>query len=116
MELKAHPNWGKNTSASLPTPLEVDQLFNPDANQHMWMEQGLEEGDTAPPAYLSDPGVREGISAMLVLDRAEEEEHRLTAEASAMIQWLSSQLMKTKQVLQSCNGGVFYLCFVAHNR
>ena len=112
MELKAHPNRGKNLSASLPMALEVDQLFNPDANQHMWMEQ---EGDTAPPAYLSDPGVREGISTMLVLDCAEEEEHRLTAEASAMIQWLSSQLMKTKQVLQSCNGGVFHLCFVAHN-
>jgi hypothetical protein len=109
VELDKHPNRQKHASASVPAPLDVDQLFDPEAkaNQHMWTEQGLEEGG-GPPGYLHDPKIREGISAVLVLDRAEEEEHRLAAEASAMVQWLGTQLTKTNQALQLCKGVVFF--------
>jgi hypothetical protein len=62
----------------------VDQLFNLEANQHMWMEQGLDDGSAQPAAYLHDDRVREGVSALLVLDHAEEEEHWLSVEATTM--------------------------------
>jgi len=70
----------------------------------MWMEQGLDDSRGQPAAYLHNPKIREGISAMLVLDRAEEEEYRLTTEGNAMVQWLGSQLRRVDHVLTLCKG------------
>ncbi len=87
-----------------PTPLNMDRLFDPEANQHMWMSQGLYQSGGQPPPYMFDSRVREGISAKLVLDRAEEEEHRLQKEAVSMAQWISSQLENTDHALKACTG------------
>ena len=98
--------------ANPPNPLDMDQLFNPKANQHMWMGQGLEgEGDPNPPAYLCNPKVREGINAMLTLDHAKEEEVRLQAEGSAMVTWLDTQLKKTQMALGACTGS-HSICYI----
>jgi hypothetical protein len=70
----------------------------------MWMGQGLYESSGQPPAYMFDSRFRDGISAMLVLDRAEEEEHRLEMEAVIMAQWVRSQLENTDHALKACAG------------
>ena len=99
--------------ANPPNPLDMDQLFNPKANQHMWMGQGLEgEGDPNPPAYLCNPKAREGINAMLMLDCAKEEEC-LQAEGSAMVTWLDMQLKKTQMALRACTG-LHFICHISH--
>jgi len=80
----------------------------------MWMGQGLEGDDEAdPPAYLCNPKVREGINAMLMLDRAKEEEVRLQAEGSAMVTWLDMELKKTQMALGACTGSHF-ICHISH--
>ena len=68
----------------------------------MWMGQGLYQSGGQPPPYMFDSKVREGISAKLVLDQAEEEEHRLQIEAISMAQWISSQLENTNHTLKAC--------------
>jgi hypothetical protein len=73
----------------------------------MWMEQGLDDGRGQPAAYLHNPQIREGISAMLVLDRAEEEEHQLTMEGNTMVQWLGSRLRRVNHALSLCQGSFF---------
>jgi hypothetical protein len=99
-------------AANPPDPLDIDQLFNPEANQHMWMGQGLEgESQTDPPEYLCNPKVREGINGMLALNRAKEEEERLQAEGSAMVTWLDTQLKKTQMALGACTGSHF-ICHI----
>jgi hypothetical protein len=107
-ELSNHPSQRNYPSATSPRALDVDQLFNLEANQHMWMEQGLDIGSAQPAAYLYDDRVREGVSALLVLDRAEEEEHWLTVEATTMAQWLGLQLKKVHQGLELCTGQCFF--------
>ena len=77
----------------------------------MWIGQGLEEDEAAPPEYLSNARVREGIPALLVLDHAKEEEVRLQAEGSAMITWVDMQLKKTQMALRACAGLRFICCF-----
>jgi len=77
----------------------------------MWIGQGLEEDEAAPPVYLSNAGVREGIPALLALDRAKEEEVRLQAEGSAMITWVDMQLKKTQMAHGACTGSYFIFCF-----
>jgi hypothetical protein len=42
------------------------------------------------------------------LDRAEEEEHWLTVEATTMAQWLGLQLKKVHQGLELCTGQCFF--------
>jgi len=103
-KLNTHSGQHKHPSAAPPTPLNMDRLFDPEANQHMWMSQGLYPSGGQPPPYLFDSRVREGISAKLVLDRAEEEEHRLQIEAVSMAQWIKSQLENTDHALKACTG------------
>jgi hypothetical protein len=71
------------------------------------MGQGLED-HAAPPQYLFNPKVREGISALLALERAKEEEVCLQAEGSAMVTWVDTQLKKTQMALGACTGALFH--------
>ena len=80
----------------------------------MWIGQGLEDDEAAPPEYLSNTGIREGIPALLVLDRAKEEQIRLQAEGSAMITWVDTQLKKTQMALGACTGSRFICYFSAY--
>ena len=106
-ELNSHQGQQAHLLAKPPTPLNIEQLFNPEANQHMWMGQGLGEEEVGPPEYLCNDAVREGIPAVLVLDRAKEEEVRLQAEGSAMIAWVDTQLKKVQVALGACAGQCF---------
>ena len=73
--------------------------------------QGLEEDEAAPPEYLFNIRVREGIPALLVLDHAKEEQTRLQVEGSAMITWVDTQLKNIQTTLEACTS----LCLVCYS-
>jgi len=90
----------------LPTPLDVDQLFNTEANPEMWLETGLDEDDPIqPPQYLYDEGVKSGISAMLMKDQEEEEQYRLESKLKIMISWINYSLQAVEAAIAQCTGG-----------
>ena len=64
----------------------------------IWQDLGLEEvgeeEDSAPrsiPRWLGDKAVRDGIIAMLEVDRCEEEYERLRLERCAIQEWTSAE-------------------------
>src|SRR5260370_12119500 len=77
LRLQNHLLQKVHSTVGLPTPLDVDQLFNTEANPEMWLETGLDEDDPIQhPQYLYDDAVKSGISAMLMKDQAEEEQYQ----------------------------------------
>ena len=80
--------------------LGMGWLFNPEANQRMWMSQGFYQSGGQPPPCMFDSRFREGILAKLVLDWVQEEEHHLQIEAVSMAQWINSQLENTRSCPQ----------------
>lgn len=105
-DLASHPSRRYYPNISMPPLLDIAELFNPDANTAMWMDESLNEDDemTVPPAYLSDPKVQEGILGWLGLQRCEEEESRLIGEMEGLLHWISSQIIAIKQALTVCQG------------
>ena len=104
-QLSNHPLWWNHPNVGLPAPLNLEQLFNADANQEMWLETGLEEEDVADvPRYLYDNAVKSGIGAMLMRDRTMEEEGRLMVELGSMIDWTSSSLHAVENAISMCTG------------
>jgi len=72
-------------------PLDIphEGIFKLDVDDEIWQDVGLdEESDGAPPLWLSDEGIRLGITKLLDLDRCEEEEMRLIRERRALQQWM----------------------------
>lgn len=76
--------------AILPEPIDPKKLFDLDVDDDIWQDVGLidddENGPT--PLWLCDPGVRDGVKYMLILDRCLEEESRLRKERTSMQQWM----------------------------
>src|SRR6266478_9386830 len=106
LRLQNHLLWKVHSTVGLPTPLDVDQLFNTEANPEMWLETGLDEDDPIqPPRYLYDEGVKSGISAMLMKDWAEEEWYQLESELKIMISWINSSLQAVEAAIAQCTGG-----------
>jgi len=80
--------------AIAPKEIERDCLFNLDVDDDIWQDTGLDDnydGDDAPPRWLSDERVRQGIKSMLEFDRCNEEEMRLTRERCAMQEWMQEE-------------------------
>ncbi len=91
-------------NVSIPMAVDIDQLFDTNANPAMWMEEGqIEHGPHAPP-YLTNLEVQQGIGALLVQDRGEEESHRLRHELGALVQWISGNLQRVDWTLSNCTG------------
>ena len=88
----------------MPACLDIDRLFNTEANPEMWLETGLTEDDGMVHRYLYDEQVKSGIVAMLMKDRAEEERHRLESELKIMIGWVRSGLEATEKAIILCKG------------
>ncbi|KAF8290389.1 hypothetical protein DL93DRAFT_2174209 [Clavulina sp. PMI_390] len=99
---------GKKEALDLILPkLDLDQLYNPDANLHMWLEDKLPGRFGPLPGYIVDPKVREGIQAMLCLDRMKEEAERLKQERHTMIQWVTSQVHHLDCLVAACEDETF---------
>ncbi|KAJ3780706.1 hypothetical protein GGU10DRAFT_397699 [Lentinula aff. detonsa] len=80
-----------------PKPIDMDKLFSLDVDDDIWLDIGLgydndndnDNDNTAPPLWLSNEKIREGIRALLDRDHCEEEH--------AMQQWFHEEW----QVLES---------------
>jgi len=105
-DLASHPSKRYYPNASIPPPLDIPGLFNPDANSPMWMDTSLNDHDEThvPPAYLANPKVQEGILGWLGLQRCQEEESRILGEMDGLLGWMSSQIDTINQALNICKG------------
>lgn len=103
-QLEQHKARSSHPSISPPQHLEIDNLFNPEANLHMWQDSGLDDDGEMIPSYLTQPGVRDGIAAMLMTRRVKEEQLRLSLEISHLTSWLASQLDGLERILNLCEG------------
>src|ERR1700729_1891936 len=73
------------TSVVPPQPIQRDGLFKLDVDDDIWQDIGLDDDHHGPVArWLGDDGVRDGIRAMLQLDRCYEEKVRLQQERCAL--------------------------------
>lgn len=104
-ELTTHPSRQNHLSIPLPVPLDIAQLFNPDANPEMWNDLVDDDDQSAPlPAYLVFPEVQQGILGWLSLQRCEEEQSRLLAETELLLQWIHNQIQQIKAAQALCTG------------
>jgi hypothetical protein len=88
----------------LPQPLDIMQLYNLDANPHMWMIDATPTDVAWLPPYLADDNVRRGIACVLVQDRVKEEIFRLQEEHRNMIKWLEVRIQNLKTAIMQCEG------------
>ena len=82
----------------------MDRLFDLDVDDEIWQDIGLEEVDSkeiTPPRWMSDEAVRNGIKAVLELDRCKEEEERLIHERRALQVWFSEEWTVVLEALQT---------------
>lgn len=83
-------------NAIVPLPIPPKGLWKLEVDDIIFQNIGLDEQDDSepgnePPRWLCDETVREGIKAMLELDRADEEDARLRRERSALQVWFSEE-------------------------
>ncbi|KZO98553.1 hypothetical protein CALVIDRAFT_562008 [Calocera viscosa TUFC12733] len=71
---------------ALPTKLELSDLHNPTEDHSLWQDVWWPTF-TPPPGWVTSEKVRRGITAILTLDRCEEEEQRLMWESENMVRW-----------------------------
>jgi hypothetical protein len=98
------PEW----KVPLPLPLSPQLATlrdQPGLMEDVWITRS--QGEM--PRWLSDPDVREGIRAMLKLDRCAEESVRLCREAVNLTRWLQHELAAVEVVLSkpSCESDHF---------
>lgn len=65
--------------------------------EDVWIAPSI--GDV--PRWLEDGDVREGIRAMLKLDRCKEERRRLCSEADNLSHWLVREFLAIEQALRN---------------
>lgn len=95
----------------LPQPLDISQLYNVDANLHMWMVDTIPTADVAQlPPYLVNDDVRRGIASILVQDRVKEEIFRLREEYHNMIKWLEVRIQSLRTTIGQCHGVCQWVC------
>ena len=70
----------------------------------IWQDVGLEDDTDGVPRWLGDEAVREGISAMLDLDRAQEELARVTMERTNIQNWFQQEWQAVKAALIIAKG------------
>lgn len=105
-QLEQHKARASHPSISIPQLLDIENLFNPERNLHMWQDSGMDDEDRSIPLYLTQPGIRDGIAAMLMVRRVKEEQLRLSQEINHLILGLARQLDRLEQVLNCCEGSL----------
>ncbi|KAJ7603276.1 hypothetical protein DFH06DRAFT_1022371, partial [Mycena polygramma] len=76
-----------------PEPIAPKSVWGLDVDDEIWQDIGLDDAydEQEPPLWLKSEAVRDGIKAMLQLDRCLEEEPRLFHECRALRYWLSEE-------------------------
>ena len=88
-------------NAVAPKPIDRDSIWGLDVNDEIWQDIGLDDAydQTEPPLWLKSDKVRNGIRAMLEVDRCDEEKPRLFHECRALRYWLSEEWVAVKLVI-----------------
>jgi hypothetical protein len=76
----------------LPEKVKIDQLFRLDVFSNIWEDDGLLIESKVEELWRTRRSVREGINAMLELDRCVEEDERLRVEAKALTDWVFEEV------------------------
>ncbi|EMD32924.1 hypothetical protein CERSUDRAFT_57603, partial [Gelatoporia subvermispora B] len=79
---------------------------NPNLYDDVWISSLPHQG-TQRPRWLEDQSVREGIQAMLKIDRCNEEEARLRREAQNMCAWFGRELAATELALLTFGNALY---------
>ncbi|OCH83923.1 hypothetical protein OBBRIDRAFT_815662 [Obba rivulosa] len=98
---------GIPASIVLPQPLATDLAKlrdDPNLYEDVWITPNPSQ---EPPRWLEDQDVRNGIQALLKMDRCKEEEARLRREADNMTRWFGRELAAT-QLAMSTFGDALY--------
>ncbi|KAJ7430688.1 hypothetical protein B0H11DRAFT_2391891 [Mycena galericulata] len=80
-------------NAIAPKPIESKGIWALDVDDEIWQDVGLDDtlDGSEPPLWLKSDAVRQGIKAMLELDRCDEEQPRLFHECRSLRYWLSEE-------------------------
>ncbi|KAJ7054851.1 hypothetical protein C8F01DRAFT_994985 [Mycena amicta] len=90
-----------NTRA--PVRLDVDNIFELDIDDSIWLDVGLTDDDADIPEALLDPGVRNLIRTLLQKRRAEEELHRLRREHGHLRIHLAAEWEALEATIADCH-------------
>ncbi|KAG1849101.1 hypothetical protein C8R48DRAFT_750301 [Suillus tomentosus] len=77
--------------AVMPHIILRDGIFLLDVDDDIWQDVGLDDDTIAPPAWLSDDAIRNGIRLQLEVDRCMEEEARLMRERAVIQEWMLAE-------------------------
>jgi len=93
------------TGATVPNQLSSERLWDLDVDDDLWTDlarDGQHQDDA--PKWLYDGPTKQGIRAMLDLQRSEEEIERLEHERGVMYAWLRGQEEQLKLASHSAQG------------
>jgi hypothetical protein len=105
LEKLHHPEW----NIPLPEPLPTQLAVLRDSSilmEDVWITRS--QGEV--PKWLEDADVREGIRAVLKLDRCAEERHRLGVEADNLCRWFGRELSAIEVALSMLSSK--FICFI----
>lgn len=98
-------------------PPEIDGagLWALDVDDEIWQDVGLDDSEDAdnPPGWLGDDDVRDGIKAMLQLDRCAEEEWRSGQERRSMQEWFAEEWRALTRAFDE-TGMFLFIYFIFH--
>lgn len=78
--------------AIVPAAIDQDGIYQLDVDDPIWQDMGLEDDVRSdPPLWMCNERVRDGIQAMLELDRCMEEEKRLRIERCSLQEWVMEE-------------------------
>jgi len=87
-----------------PQKIDSKNLFSLEVEDRIWQDVGLKDDTDGVPCWLGDEAVREGISAMLDLDRAQEELAWVTMEHTNIQDWFRQEWQAVKAALATAKG------------
>lgn len=85
--------------AVAPKRLNSATIYSLDVDNPIWSDRGLDEEDSEPPIWLGDDEAREGIKALLMWRRCEEEECYLTREVVFLQSWYNDEWARLKNAI-----------------
>jgi hypothetical protein len=91
---------------NIPTPRKLPTTLNdlraPDSD--IWEDVWTSQSTNKSPKWLESPKIRDGIRAMLKVDRCNEEMVRLGQEADNLCQWYGQELAVVETALLQAQG------------
>ena len=93
------------TGATVPNQLSSERLWHLDVDHDLWMDLARDQqNEDDAPGWLYDEPTKQGIRAMLDLQRCEEEFERLSHERGVMSAWLRGQGEQLQLASQTAQG------------